>query len=193
MEGGAIYACHADAGRLIFEFAFRRAGWNLAQTLVWVKDRFVLGRQDHQWQHEPILYGWRPGAEHRWYGGFDKATVDDEEVDPRKLNKGELVELVRELRNARDTDVVREPRADANLEHPSPKPVALVQRHLQNSSVRGDVVLDTFGGSGTTAIAAETLGRKARLVELDPIYCDVILRRWEDFTGRKAKVRKTAR
>lgn len=190
IAGGPIYVCHADTGRLLFELAMRRAGWYYSQTLVWVKDTFALSRQDYQWQHEPLLYGWAPGAAHRWYGQFDKTTVDDDEPDPKKLKKPELIELVRELRNARLTDVEREAKPAANQDHPIMKPVELVQRHLQNSSTRGDVVLDSFAGSGTTAIACETLGRKARLVELDPGYCDVILARWERFTGRKARMRK---
>lgn len=193
VEGGPIYACHPDTGRLLFELAMRKAGWYYAQTLVWVKDVFALSRQDYEWQHEPILYGWRPGKAHRWFGQFDKSTVVDDEVDPKKLDKRELVELVRELRNQRNTDVVREPKPTASEEHPIMKPVELVQRHLQNSSTRGDIVLDPFAGSGTTAIAAETLSRKARLVELDPGYADVILVRWERFTGRKAKLRRSAR
>lgn len=193
VEGGPLYACHPDTGRLLFELAMRRAGWFYSQTLVWVKSTFALSRQDYQWQHEPILYGWAPGSAHRWFGQFDKKTVADDEVDPKGLDKKALVELVKELRNERLTDVVREDKPTASEDHPIMKPVELVQGHLRNSSVRGDVVLDPFGGSGTTAIAAETLGRKARLVELDPSYCDVILRRWEEFTGRKAKIRKSAR
>lgn len=191
--GAPIYICHPDTGRLAFEVAMRRAGWKYSQTLVWVKDSFTIARQDYQWQHEPVLYGWKPGAGHRWFGAFDKSTVDDEEIDPKKLDKKQLVELVRDLRNERTSDVVREPKPAKSEEHPIMKPVELVQRHLQNSSIKGDVVLDFFAGSGTTAIACETLGRQARLVELDPAYCDVILTRWENFTGRKAKVRKTAR
>lgn len=184
--GAPIYICHAEQMRLSFQRAMVAAGWFHRQTLVWVKNSLVLGRQDYQWQHEPILYGWKPGAAHSWYGGFDKTTVIDDEIDPSKLNKRELVALVRAMRTDRDTTVVRVDKPSRNELHPTSKPVALIQHCLRNSSQRGDRVLDPFGGSGSTMIAAETLGRTAYLAELDPKYCDVIVRRWEDFTGRAA-------
>jgi site-specific DNA-methyltransferase (adenine-specific) len=115
-----------------------------------------MGRQDYQWMHEPCLYGWTDGSAHYWASDRKQTTVMDFAKPSR------------------------------NGEHPTMKPVDLFQYQMANSSKPGDTVLDSFGGSGTTLIAAERLGRKARLMELDPAYCDVIVKRWEDFTGKKA-------
>lgn len=155
--GGPIYVAHADSEGLNFRAAMKEAGWLLKQCLVWVKQAFVLGRQDYHWQHEPILYGWAPGAAHVWEGDRTQSTV------------------------------LRFDRPARNGEHPTMKPVDLVAACLVNSSRPGDVVLDAFGGSGTTLVAAEKTGRTARLVELDPRYCDVIVQRWEQATGQKAE------
>jgi site-specific DNA-methyltransferase (adenine-specific) len=149
--GAAIYVCHADTEGENFRGALREAGWLLKQCLIWAKDQFVLGRQDYHWQHEPILYGWAPGGAHRWHGDRKQSTVWSFDR-PRR-----------------------------NAEHPTMKPVELVAHALANSSARGEVVLDAFGGSGTTLIAAAREGRVARVLELDPRYCDVIRRRWTTF------------
>ena len=146
--GGAAYVCHADSTGHVFRFAFGRAGWLLKQCIVWVKDAFVLGRQDYHWRHEPILYGWAPGAAHTWHGDRKQSTVWE----------------------------IARPRA--NAEHPTMKPLELVELALDNSSASDDLVLDLFGGSGTTLIAGARKGRRARLMELDPRYCDVIRSRW---------------
>ena len=119
-----------------------------------------MGRQDYHWKHEPCLYGWKDGAAHYWGSDRTQTTVLD-------FNK-----------------------PSRNGEHPTMKPVELFEYQIKNSSKPSDVVLDLFGGSGTTAIACEKTGRKARLMELDPKYCDVIVKRWEDFTGKKAKLEK---
>ncbi len=153
---GAIYACHADSRGLVVRQAFVQAGWLLKQALVWVKQSLVLGRQDYQWRHEPILYGWKPGAAH--YFAPDRTQTTVWEID----------------------------RPTRNAEHPTMKPVALVATAVANSSRPGEVVLDPFGGSGSTLIACEQLGRSARLLELDPRYCDVIVGRWEEVTGHQA-------
>lgn len=154
--GGAIYVAHADSEGYNFRGAMVEAGWLLKQCLIWVKSAFVMGRQDYHWRHEPILYGWRDGAAHSWEGDRKQSTV---------------LEFDRPNRNG---------------EHPTMKPVELVAYCIKNSSKQGERVLDLFGGSGTTLIAAEKLGRAAYLMELDPKYCDVILKRWEDFTGKRA-------
>ncbi|HKE79026.1 MAG TPA: DNA methyltransferase [Solirubrobacteraceae bacterium] len=189
--GGAIYVAHSDVaythGGSVFRSALLDAGWDLRQVVVWVKNSFVLSRQDYHWQHEPILYGWKPGAGHRWRGGLDRATVVDDDVDPTKLDKRQLVALVRQLQNERGTTVVREDKPHRNDLHPTMKPVALVARQVANSSLRGEIVYEPFGGSGTTLIAAENLGRRCRLVELDPGYCEVIVDRWQRHTGQTAK------
>ena len=124
--------------------------------MIWNKSSLVLGRFDYHFKHEPCLYGWKAGASHNWYNDRSQTTV----MDFEKPRKNDL--------------------------HPTMKPVPLFAYQIANSSKKGDIVLDTFGGSGTTIIACENLGRKARSVELDPHYCDVILARWEKLTGKEA-------
>lgn len=155
--GGAVYVCHADSRGLLVRQAFLAAGWRLAQCLVWVKQSLVLGRQDYHWRHEPILYGWKPGAGH--YFADDRTQTTVWEVD----------------------------RPGRSAEHPTMKPVALIAMAVGNSSRPGEVVLDPFGGAGSTLLACEQLGRTARLLELDPRYCDVIVRRWEIATGNTGR------
>lgn len=184
--GGAIYVCHSDTGGTVFREALVDAGWTLRQVLIWVKQQHVLGRQDYQWMHEPILYGWKPGAAHRWWGGFDKPTVIDDDVDIGKLSKADLRKLVTQLRDATPSTVVREDRPHVADMHPTCKPVELCARLIANSSEPDDVVLDPFAGSGSTLIACENLRRRARLVEIDPGYCDVIVDRWQRHTERTA-------
>ncbi|QDU21271.1 DNA modification methylase [Urbifossiella limnaea] len=145
--GGGFYVWHADTFGLSVRRAAAEAGLRVRQCLVWVKPALVLGRQDYQWRHEPCLYGWADGAPHTWLGGRAQTTV---------------LEFDKPARNA---------------EHPTMKPVALFQALLANSCPVGGVVLDPFGGSGTTLVAAEQAGRSARLLEVDPRYCDVILSR----------------
>jgi DNA modification methylase len=138
--------------------AFTDAGGHWSTFVIWAKHHFTLGRSDYQRQYEPILYGWRKGTDHFWCGARDQ---------------GDIWFIKRPM---------------ANLEHPTMKPVELVERALRNSSKTRDTILDVFGGSGTTLIACEKSGRQARLVELEPKYCDVIIRRWQEFTGREAKL-----
>lgn len=186
-EGGAAYIAHADSEGRNFRNAFEDAGFDMKQCIIWVKNSMVLGRQDYQWQHEPILYGWKPGAPHRWYGEFNKKTVLDEEQDIKKLNKNQLVALVNKYRNSENTSVVREAKPKTNDSHPTMKPVELIMHFLKNSSKANDIVLDLFGGSGSTLMAAENTGRKCYTMELDPKYADVIITRWEKKTGSKAQ------
>ena len=152
--GGSIYIAHADSEGANFRMAMRGAGWLLKQCLIWVKQSMVMGRQDYHWKHEPILYGWAPGASHNWYTDRKQTTV---------------LEFDRPSRNG---------------EHPTMKPIALIEYMIGNSCAPGGLVFDGFGGSGSTLIAAEKSGRRANLIELDPIYCDVIVKRWSDFTGQ---------
>lgn len=164
--------------------------WQFKQILVWVKNTFTLGRQDYQWAHEPCLYGWKSGAGHYFIPERTNSTVieDIKSADPRKMTKSQLREMVMSiLENPVPSTVIREDKPARNAEHPTMKPVRLFGRLIRNSSKRGDVVLDSFGGSGTTVIACEQLGRKARVMELDPHYADVIVARWEKFTGCKAE------
>lgn len=155
-EGAAFYIWHADSEGFNFRGACRDVGWKVRECLIWSKNTFVLGRQDYQWQHEPCLYGWKDGAAHHWYSDRSQTTI---------------LEFDRPNRNA---------------EHPTMKPVGLFQYLIGNSTKPGDIVLDSFGGSGTTLIACEQLGRSARIIELDPCYCDVIIERWQNLTGQRA-------
>lgn len=192
-EGGPIYIAHADSEGRNFRSAMTEAGWLFKQCLIWVKNQFVMSRQDYHWQHEPILYGWKPGAAHYWYGDRNKSTVIDDDVDLHELGREELVRLVDDLRNALNTTVYREAKPQNSDLHPTMKPIALVQHHIQNSSERGDVVLDLFGGSGTTLIACERSGRINRSMELDPRYCDAIVQRWQEHTGKIAVLEETGK
>ncbi|HEV8176416.1 MAG TPA: DNA modification methylase [Gemmatimonadales bacterium] len=165
-EGAPLYVFH-PAGELSVRFAqaFLHQGWELRQTLIWKKDRFVLGHGDYHYQHEPILYGYTPSPSRRgrgaggFYGGNAQSSV------------------------------LEVPRPAASREHPTAKPVELLRRLVSNSSRRGQIVLDCFGGSGSTLIACEDLSRRAFLMELDPAYCDVIIARFETLTGKKARLR----
>lgn len=176
-DGAAFYIAHADVYTVETRKAAIAAGLKVAQCLIWVKSGFTLGRQDYQWQHEPILYGWKHGAGHYWQGGYSQATVIDEGLDLKKLGKSELIAMVNHLRNAMDTTVIREPRSLSNDLHPTIKPVRLVARQIWSSSRRGETVEELFGGSGTTMVAAEQTGRRCVATELDPKFCAVILER----------------
>lgn len=182
VPGAPAYVFHPPGGDGdTFRATFRESGFELKQMLIWVKQRFVLGRQDYNYQHEPIIYGWKSGAAHRWYGNFNKSTVLDDDLDPEEMKKSDLVQLILDLRQA--SSVIREDRPARNGEHPTMKPVRLIARLVENSSKPGDVVLDPFGGSGSTLMACQQMNRQARLIELDPKYCDVIARRFEQATG----------
>jgi DNA modification methylase len=153
---GAIYVAMSSSELDVLQAAFREAGGKWSTFVIWAKNTFTLGRSDYQRQYEPILYGWPEGATRHWCGDRDQSDV----WQIKKPHKNDL--------------------------HPTMKPVELVERALRNSSQSGDVVMDPFGGSGTTLIAAEKTGRAARLIELDPKYVDVIVRRWQDWTGKQA-------
>lgn len=155
-QGGVFYIWHADSEGFNFRGACRDIDWQVRQCLIWQKNTMVMGRQDYQWKHEPCLYGWKSGAGHDWYSDRTQTT---------------LLEFDRPTRS---------------VEHPTMKPVELFAYQIENSSKRGDIVLDSFGGSGTTLIACEQLRRKARLLELSEQYCDVIINRWQNMTGREA-------
>lgn len=187
MKDGAPFYIWLAASEYISNItAAEKAGLEVHQVLAWVKDRFTLGRQDYQNQYEPCLYGWKSGAGH-WFAPTHKETsVLDDEVDPSKMKKDELVELVRKIQAEYESDVMREPKPSKNDLHPTMKPVRLFERMMRNSSRSDAVVLDPFGGSGTTIVACEKMGRRARVVELDPHYCDVIIERWEEISGKEA-------
>ena len=157
MKPGAVfYIWHADSEGSNFRGAVHDAGWKVRQCLIWKKQTIVMGRQDYHWKHEPCLYGWKEGAGHLWAADRKQSTI---------------LEFDRPSRSG---------------EHPTMKPVALFEYQMLNNTKGGDIVIDSFGGSGTTMIAAEKNGRHSRLMELDPKYCDVIVTRWQNFTGKKA-------
>ena len=157
MKAGAVfYIWHAILKTYAFESACQMVGWEVRQVLIWVKNAMVMGRQDYQWKHEPCLYGWKSGAGHLW-------------ASDRK-----------------QTTVLEFDRPTKNKEHPTMKPVALFDYQIKNNTKGGDIVLDLFAGSGTTVIACEQNGRTAYVMEYDPKYCDVIVKRWENLTGEKA-------
>ncbi len=155
-EGSPSYIFHADSEGANFRNAMKEAGFKLAQCLIWVKNSMVMGRQDYHWQHEPILYGWKEGAAHKWYSDRKQTTLWSFD------------------RPTRSTD------------HPTMKPVNILEYALQNSSKEGDIVLDPFLGSGSTLIACEKTSRKCYGMELDPQYMDVVITRWQNFTGKTA-------
>ena len=186
-DGAAFYLWFATRRtRELFE-ACGDAGLEVKQELYWIKQHFTLGRQDYQWQTEPCLYGWKDGAAHWFAPTRCETNVIEDKADLVKMPKADLVKMLeRILYGDVQTDALRENRPMRNGEHPTMKPVSLFARLIRNSTQRGEVVLDPFGGSGTTVIACEQLGRKARCIELDPHYCDVIITRWEQLTGLAA-------
>lgn len=188
--GAPIYIFHADSEGINFRLAMKEAGWNQTQTLIWVKNTMVMGRQDYQWKHEPILYGWKPGAAHKWYGFRDKVTVTEDEPDFDTLKKSELKEKCLELLAELQTTVIRENKPSRSELHPTMKPLPLIRQYLQNSSRRKDIIVDTFIGSGSTLIAGEQMERTVYGMEVDTIYCDVIINRYIKFKeGSTAGVR----
>lgn len=165
------------------------AGIPPKQELEWVKNHFTLGRSDYQWMSEPCLYGWKGGATHYFAPTRSEVNVIDDEANLKKMSKGELRQMLEEvLHGDAQPTVLRYDKPLASAEHPTMKPVPLFAHLMRNSSRRGDAVLDLFGGSGTTAVAAEQMGRDAYMMELDPAYCDVIVARWERLTGRQAEL-----
>ena len=203
--GGAIYVCHADTEGINFRKAMKDAGWELKQCIIWVKNALVMGRQDHHWQHEPILYGWKPGEAHRWYGGRKQTTVIKAE-DGVFINKTEtgfqltfnnghqkvVLDVPEyEIKEVLSDDITTTWHIDKPLrngEHPTMKPIKLCARAIENSSKSGDIVVDFFGGSGSTLIACEQTSRTCYMSELDEKYCDVIVKRYEEYTGQKAEM-----
>lgn len=153
---GAVYIAMSSSELDTLQSAFRAAGGKWSTFVIWAKNTFTMGRADYQRQYEPILYGWRDGADHYWCGARDQGDV----WQIKKPHKNDL--------------------------HPTMKPVELVERAVRNSSKTRDLILDPFGGSGSSLIACEKSGRRARLIELDPKYVDVIVKRWQDFTGAEA-------
>ena len=184
-KGGAFYIWHAASEGFNFKYACKAVGWEVKQCLIWNKNVLVLGRQDYQWKHEPCLYGWKSGASHYFVKNRKLTTVLNDGVDIDVMTSDELRELIREI--TEPSSVINENKPTRNSEHPTMKPVGLLSRQIRNSSRIGEKVLDLFGGSGSTLVACEQLDRVCYTMELDPKYCDVIVKRWETLTGEKAK------
>lgn len=191
--GGAFYIWHADTQAGNFQDAVRAIGWEIREILNWVKNALCLCRQDYQWIHEPCLYGWKSGAGHYFRDIRTETTVFDDEKPLNELTNKELKELVANYRQAVPTTIIRENKPSKSEEHPTMKPVKLIARLIGNSSREGELVLDIFGGSGTTMIAAEQLNRRCYMMELDPHYADVIIERWQNLTGQTAQKIKEAK
>ena len=159
-KGAGIYVFHADTEGNNFRTAMKESGFYHSQTCIWVKNSIVMGRQDYHWKHEPILVGWSEGGSHNWYSDRKQSTI----WEFNKPSKNDI--------------------------HPTMKPIDLISYPISNSSKKGDIVVDFFGGSGSTLIACENIGRKCRMMELDPIYVDAIVKRFFNMTGKKIKVLK---
>lgn len=188
--GAAFYVWHADSEGLNFRNAVKEAGLLVKENIIWVKNHFTLGRQDYQWKHEPCLYGWKDGAAHYFQNVRNISTIIKEK-DLEEMSHDELVNLVGEL--VGDSTVWNENRPQSDDLHPTMKPVPLIERQIKNSSKQGWTVIDLFGGSGTTLLACENLGRACCMMELDPHYVDIIIERWEKLTGQKAVLLNDAR
>lgn len=186
--GAANYVFFACKEARNFIDAYIQAGFLYKQLLIWVKNTITLTRSDYQWQHEPCIYGWKDGAPHYFTDDRTLRTVVDEWPDFDQMDKAALRDFCKRVFNpdALATDIVREDKPTRNAEHPTMKPIPLVGRFVRNSSQRGQSVIDLFGGSGSTLMACEQLKRQCRTMEYDPVYCDVIIARWEKYTGRKA-------
>jgi len=182
-EGAPIYIFHADTEAYNFRKAFVNAGFKLSQGLVWVKHSMTIGRQDYQWRHESILYGWKEGAAHKWYGQRNKDTVIESDIDIEDLSKEKLVELVEQLLESLPGTIIRFDRLMKNDLHPTMKPLGLLGYLIRNSSIEGDLVVDLFGGSGSTLITCEQMNRICYTMELDPRYCDAIVKRYIALVG----------
>lgn len=188
-KGCPFYIWFASKEHINFEGALNDNGLIVRQELIWNKNHFILGRAHYQWKHEPCLYGWKGDSCRFFIDSRNQASVYSDEMDINisKMKKPELQKLLHDiLQGDTPTTVLDYMKPNKDTEHPTMKPVRLFGYQISNSSKAGDVVLDTFGGSGTTIIACEQLYRKARLIELDPHYCDVIIARWEKFTAKKA-------
>lgn len=185
--GGSFYIFHASITVHEFEMALKLNNLQTRQQLIWVKNALVLGRQDYQWIHEPALYGWKGGAGHYFTFERTHTTVYEEgKPDLKKLSKKELIELVNQMWEETPKSIIREDKPQRSVEHPTMKPLKLLGHLIRNSSREEENVLDQFGGSGSTLMACEQLNRNAYLMELDPKFVDVIIDRWETFTGEKA-------
>ncbi len=184
-SGAPFYIWHAETAAGAFRTATNISLGKIRQMLIWNKNAFTMGHQDYQWKHEACIYGWTEGASHYFIDKRTEATViEDKRIDINKLKKEEMRELLRDIfADKISTTVIDENKPVHNAEHPTMKPLKLLARLVKNSSRSGDIVIDTFGGSGSTLITCQQLGRICYTMELDPKYADVIVKRWLKFTN----------
>ena len=176
--GAAFYIFHADSETRAFRGALEEAKFKISQCLIWVKNQFILSRQDYNWRHEPCLYGWKEGTAHYFIKDFTQDTVIEQDIKSlEKMSKKELLDILKNILGEEET-IIREDKPLKNDVHPTMKPIKLIAKLIHNSSKKEWNILDLFGGSGSTLIACEQLGRKAFLMEYDPKYADVIVRRY---------------
>lgn len=190
--GASFYVWLSSKEQINFETSLNRAGLFVKQQLIWNKSTFTLGRQDYQWKHEPCLYGWKDGASHYFVDSRTEMTVyEDKKPNINKMSKQELKDYIKELLEEKvATTVINVDKPSRSEDHPTMKPLKLIGYQIKNSSRKGDIVLDLFGGSGSTLMACEQLGRTCYTMELDPKFVDVIIKRWETLTGKKAELLK---
>ena len=186
--GAGFYIWHADSEGFNFRAAVKESGWRVRQCIIWAKNSLVMGRQDYQWKHEPCLYGWKEGSRHYFTDSRRETTViEDGRPDIGRMKKEEMRKLLEEIYSDKmATTVIHMDKPQRNDVHPTMKPVKLFDYLIRNSTKKKQTVLDPFAGSGTTVIACEQNGRRAYVMEYDPAYVDVIIDRWETFTGKKA-------
>lgn len=182
--GGCIYITHSESEGVNFRKALIDSGFYFKQCLIWVKHTATLSRQDYNWQHEPVLYGWKPGAAHYFCENYTLTTIIREEENINKMEKEELVVLLNTIFNHLKTTTIEVDKPNKSPEHPTMKPVVLVRQLIENSSRKGENIIDTFLGSGSTLIACEECERVCYGLEMEPIYIDVILQRWANFTNK---------
>lgn len=181
-EGAAYYCWYASISQKNVQVALEKSGLPPRQILIWVKSALVLGRQDYQWRHEPCFYGWKEGAAHYFIDARSLTTIFD---DLDSISRDEAIKRLKEY--SATTSAIYEDKPIKSPLHPTMKPLGLFKKQIRNSSKDGDIVLDIFGGSGTTLIACEEMGRRCRIVEYDPRYATAIIHRWEEYTGCKAE------
>ena len=197
-EGGSVYVSYSEKETENFFKALRLSGLKQSGNLIWLKNQLVLGRSDYQLQHEPIWYGWKKGKKHQWHGGRKQTSISKchdllpvSKIDDNHyiINWNDLNVIIegKDLKvEAVESSIIKEDKPLKSPLHPTMKPVSLIERLISNSSKRGNLVLDAFGGSGSTLIACEQVKRNARIIEIEPKYCDVIIKRWQILTGKQA-------
>jgi transferase len=178
----------ANSIGLNFRAAVKETGWLLKQSIIWVKNAIVLGRQDYQWKHEPCLYGWKDGASHYFVDNRSLATViEEDEENLKEMTKSELISYIKTMQDTSPTTVFYEDKPVRNDIHPTMKPLKLIARCVLNSSKKGDKILDSFNGGGSTLMVCERSERIGYAMELDPVYVERTIKRWEEETGLTAE------